>query len=85
MFKTSNNKDGLKIMIGVDFEGITDVVIFDEIYNNHPFFERNAKQLTAEVNAAIEGALDSGATEIVVRDGHGGDQNCIPQLLNRVA
>ena len=72
-------------MIGVDFEGITDVVIFDEIYNDHPFFERNSKQLTAEVNAVIDGALEAGATEIVVRDGHGGDQNCIPAMLNPVA
>ena len=71
--------------IGVDFEGITDVVIFDEIYNDHPFFERNSKQLTAEVNAVIDGALEAGATEIVVRDGHGGDQNCIPAMLNPVA
>lgn len=83
MATTSKKHNGLKIMIGVDFEGITDVVIFDEIYNNHPFFERNAKQLTAEVNAAIEGAFEAGATEIVVRDGHGGDQNCIPALLNK--
>lgn len=76
---------GLKIMIGVDFEGITDVVIFDEIYNDHPFFTRNSTQLTAEVNAAIEGALAAGATEIIVRDGHGGNQNCNPHLLHRAA
>lgn len=75
----------LKIMIGVDFEGITDVVTFDEIYNDHPFFERNSIQLTAEVNAAIEGAIASGATEIVVRDGHGGNQNCNPALLHPMA
>lgn len=75
----------LKIMIGVDFEGVTDVVTFDEIYNDHPFFNRNSRQLTAEVNAAIEGALAAGATEIVVRDGHGGNQNCDPQLLHPAA
>lgn len=74
---------GLKIMIGVDFEGATDVVTFDEIYNNHPFFWRNSDQLTNEVNAAIEGALQAGATEIVVRDGHGADQNLNPALLNK--
>lgn len=73
---------GLKIMIGVDFEGATDIVIFDEIYNDHPFFERNSAQLTEEVNAAVEGALMAGATEIIVRDGHGGDQNINPTLLH---
>ncbi len=72
-------------MIGVDFEGISGVVVFDEIYAGHVHFDRNCRELTAEVNAAIEGALDAGATEIVVRDGHGGNINCDMTLLNPVA
>ena len=84
METASNCKKGLKIMIGVDFEGITDVVIFDEIYNDHPFFERNSKQLTAEVNAVIDGALEAGATEIVVRDGQIGRASCRERVSSPV-
>ena len=72
----------LKVMIGVDFEGIAGVVTFPEIYSDHPYFMRNVKELTAEVNAAVEGALAAGATEIIVRDGHGADQNVDPFALH---
>ncbi|MDP3435768.1 MAG: M55 family metallopeptidase, partial [Bacteroidales bacterium] len=48
-------KKGLKIMIQVDFEGVTGVVNFDEIYPGHPHFERNTIILTKEINAAVEG------------------------------
>jgi D-amino peptidase len=34
-----------------------------------------ARLLTAEVNAAVEGALEAGATEVVIHDGHGTGYN----------
>lgn len=76
---------GLKIMIQVDFEGVTGVVNFDETYPGHVHFERNCQILTQEVNAVIEGAVAAGATEIVVRDGHSGNINVDPILLDRRA
>jgi len=72
-------------MIQTDFEGVTGVVNFDEIYPGHDHFERNCKVLTREVNAAIEGAIAAGATEIVVRDGHAGNINVDPVLLDKRA
>jgi D-amino peptidase len=41
--------------------------------------------MTKEANAAIEGALAAGATEIVVRDSHGSKTNLLPEELNRNA
>ncbi len=79
------NRDGLKIMIQVDFEGVTSVVNFDEIYPGHIHFERNVEILTKEINAAIEGAIAAGATEIIVRDGHSGNINVDPLLLDKRA
>lgn len=76
---------GLKIMIQTDFEGVTGVVNFNEIYPGHEHFDRNCKILTREVNAAIEGAVAAGATEIVVRDGHAGNINVDPVLLDKRA
>lgn len=78
-------KAGLKIMIQVDFEGVAGVVNFDEIYPGHAHFERNCKMLTNEVNAAIEGASAAGATEFIVRDGHAGNINVDPLLLDKRA
>ncbi|NCB19759.1 MAG: peptidase M55 [Bacteroidia bacterium] len=76
---------GLKIMIQTDFEGVTGVVNFDEIYPGHQHFDRNCKILTMEVNAAVEGAIAAGATEIIVRDGHAGNINVDPLLLDKRA
>ncbi len=78
----SSDKSGLKIMIQADFEGIAGVVTFDEIYPGHVHFQRNCKLLTNEINAAIEGALAAGATEIIVRDGHSANISVDPILLN---
>jgi len=41
--------------------------------------------MTREANAAVEGALAAGATEIVVRDSHGTALNLLPEMLDRHA
>jgi D-amino peptidase len=41
--------------------------------------------MTEETNAAIEAALEAGATEIVVRDAHGSARNIFPDLLHEKA
>src|SRR3989339_2276018 len=79
------SKEGLKVMIQTDFEGVTGVVNFDEIYPGHPHFERNSRILTNEINAAVEGAAAAGATTIIVRDGHAGNINVDPLLLDKRA
>ncbi len=73
---------GLKVMIQVDFEGVTGVVNFDEIYPGHIHFDRNCSVLTKEVNAAIDGAFKAGASQVIVRDGHAGNINVDPVLLD---
>lgn len=72
-------------MIQTDFEGVTGVVNFDEIYPGHIHFDRNCKILTREVNAAVEGAFAAGATEVIVRDGHAGNINVDPVFLDKRA
>lgn len=76
---------GLKVLIQVDFEGMSSVVTFDETYPGHVHFERNCKLLTNEVNAAVEGALEAGATEIIVRDGHSANISVNHEELNKAA
>lgn len=60
----------MKIYISADMEGIAGITHFDETIkekNDYNFF---ADQMTKEVNAACEGALEAGAKEIFVRDAH---------------
>jgi len=45
-------------------------------------YERARARMTREVNAAIEGALEGGATEVIVNDSHNGMRNLLPDELH---
>lgn len=71
----------LKVFISVDMEGVAGLVHWDETSQggaDYPLFRR---LMTEETNAAVAGALDAGAGEIVVRDSHGSARNILPDLL----
>jgi len=72
----------LKIFISVDMEGISGVISGEETDQGGRDYGLFRQLMTEEVNAAIEGALQAGATEIVVRDAHGSALNILPHLLN---
>lgn len=62
----------MKIFIMTDIEGVCGVVNFhDWALPTGRYYEEGKELLTLEVNAAIEGFITAGATEIVVCDGHG--------------
>lgn len=83
-FKSAPKSD-LKIFISVDMEGIAGVVAGQECSSKGADYNAFRKVMTLETNAAIEAALEAGATEIVVRDGHGRKTNIIPTLLHKKA
>jgi len=78
-------KKGLKIFISVDMAGIAGVASGRECSSSGKDYDYFRKLMTLETNAAIEGALKAGATEIVVRDGHGSKTNILPDLLHEKA
>jgi D-amino peptidase len=75
----------LKVFISVDMEGISGVVVSAECRQGGRDYQYFRKIMTLETNAAIEGALAAGATEILVRDSHGSALNIIPDLLHHRA
>ncbi|MGD8698589.1 MAG: M55 family metallopeptidase [Gemmatimonadales bacterium] len=77
--------DELKVFISVDMEGITGVVNWEDVSRTGKDYDYFRRIMTEETNAAIEGALAAGATEIVVRDSHGSARNILPGLLNEHA
>jgi D-amino peptidase len=77
--------DGLKVFISVDMEGLTGVVHWEEVSRTGKDYDYFRAVMTRETNAAIEGAIAAGATEIVVRDSHGSARNILPELLNENA
>lgn len=78
-------EEGIKVFISVDMEGITGVVNWDDVRRDGKDYGLFRETMTKETNAAIEGALDAGATEIVVRDSHGSARNILPEELNKHA
>lgn len=81
----SNAEQDLKVFISVDMEGIAGVVSGRETSSRGDDYDYFRKIMTLETNAAIEGALAAGATEILVRDGHGSKTNIFPSLLHKKA
>lgn len=71
----------LKVFISVDMEGVSGLINWDETSQGGPDYPLFRKLMTEEANAAISGALDAGATEIVVRDAHDSARNILPDLL----
>lgn len=62
----------MKILIMTDLEGVAGVLnAKDHIFPESRYYEQACELLTFEVSAAVEGALEAGATEVIVADGHG--------------
>lgn len=68
---------GLKVYISVDMEGIAGVVTADQLTPAGFEYEKAREFMTGEALAAIAGARDAGATQIVVSDSHGNGQNLL--------
>jgi D-amino peptidase len=75
----------MKVLISADIEGITGTTVWDETEKKHPDYAEFREQMTAEVAAACEGALNAGASEILVKDAHDSARNLIPERLPREA
>lgn len=75
----------LKVFISVDMEGLAGVVTNDQVTAGSPDYNRFRRLMTEEANAAIDGAKDAGATEIVVNDSHGSMRNLLIEDLHAPA
>jgi D-amino peptidase len=60
----------MKVFLSSDMEGTAGVVDWQQCVGDGPEAAAGRALLLAEVNAAIEGAVAGGATEIVVNDSH---------------
>src|SRR5215510_9607083 len=60
----------MKVFLSSDMEGTAGVVDWQQCVGDGPEAQAGRKLLLAEVNAAIDGALAGGATQVVVNDSH---------------
>ena len=73
----------MKLYISADIEGVTGTTHWNEAAKQHSDYKDFQEQMTAEVVAACEGALNAGATEIWVQDAHDTARNIIAAKLPR--
>lgn len=73
----------MKVMLMTDLEGISGVDKMEQVSEvGTPGHRFALERLMLDVNAAVEGALEGGAREVYVRDGHGGANNFIMEMLD---
>ncbi len=72
----------MKVYVSVDMEGIAGIATLDQILRGGFGYARAQELMTEEANAAIAGAFDGGATEVVVNDSHGTMDNLIHERLD---
>lgn len=73
----------MKIYISCDMEGASGICRGEQVTKSSPAYQNEGrKYLCADVNAAVAGAIDGGATEIVVSDAHGDGYNFILEMMD---
>ncbi len=75
----------MKIYISADLEGVTGIVDRHQCFPGSPEFERARRHWVEEINAIVEGALEAGASEIVVNEAHAAMNYMLPELLHSKA
>jgi len=72
----------MRVLISADMEGVTGATGWTDVEPGQPAYERFRRLLTWDVNAAIAGAVDGGATEVVVNEAHDGMRNILLEELD---
>lgn len=70
-----------------DMEGVSGIVVWAQVNGGEAMYEEGRRLYTQEINAAVQGALEAGATEVVVVDCHGAGgpwmfNSLIPDMLH---
>src|SRR5262249_12225985 len=75
----------VKVFISADMEGVGGVVTNIQASSTGRDYGTYRRLMTLEVNAAIQGAFEGGAAEVLVADSHGDGQNIDLELLDKRA
>lgn len=72
----------MKVFVSVDMEGISGLTDPDEMRAGGRGYERGCELMTGDANAAVAGAFDAGAEDVVVTDAHGSTKNMRVDLID---
>jgi D-amino peptidase len=71
----------VKVYISVDMEGVAGIVDWAQCTADGEDYPLGRELLVGEVNAAIDGAVEAGATAILINDAHSVMRNLPPEAL----
>ena len=77
----------MRVLIMTDMEGVSGIVVWEQVNGGAPMYEEGRRLYTEEINAAVRGAKAAGADEIVVVDCHGAGggwtfNSLVPEMLD---
>jgi D-amino peptidase len=72
----------MKIYIITDMEGVSGICNEQQVQRDSATYAEGQRLLMGDINAAVAGAFDGGATEVVVNDGHGGGFNLVLEQMD---
>ena len=75
----------MKVFISTDIEGTAGIVDWEQVRGPGAEYELGRRLLTDEVNAAIDGAVEAGASHVLVNDAHRTMYNMRPGDLHHHA
>jgi D-amino peptidase len=77
----------VRVLIVSDMEGVAGISRWAQVMAGQAMYEEGRRLYTEEINAAVDGAFEGGATEVVVMDCHGAGKDhsfnsLIPESLD---
>jgi D-amino peptidase len=72
----------MKVFISVDMEGVTGVTDPEDVLPEGAEYQRGRVFMTQDANAAVLGAFDAGATDVLVNDSHWIMRNLLLEKLD---
>ncbi len=74
----------VKVLLLYDMEGVTGATRGEDVSSRSDSYRSARESLTADVNAAIAGLLEAGATEVVITDAHGSGNDGPDYILEKL-
>src|SRR5260221_6201367 len=71
----------MRVYTSADMEGLAAITEWEEAGKPQPTYPEFREEMTSEVVAACNGAIEAGATEILIKDAHGTGRNIIAARL----
>lgn len=72
----------LKVYVFADMEGICGITNKEQTLPGEALYLDGGRLMAEDMNACVAGCFDAGATEVVIRDGHGGGVNVDPKRID---